>query len=698
MGIDFKYKKELNKLLECEENFDFFRNLVKDIVCTTPETFKEIFDEVIKFANENELNIARGWSYYYLGWYYVDMSRYDEALENFFISRDAFEIEDCKKGLIYAYNGFTNVYCLIGQFKLSNEWGLKGISLAEDMDEKEALIMILINTGINYIQMKRYHKARDIFKCIKIMNIELNKRDLITYKLCLAEIEINIGNAAVALVHLDEAFKIENELNADVSDIYKLRGMAYAKINEYEMAEKEFIKSCDFSSFRGYNHEKCCAMLEWSKLSCMMKKSQDAINKLCEVIDIAKSGKFLVILKECYHMLYNINKEIGNHKKSLSYLEEYITIHDQIYDYEQNQLMAEMNVNHTKRQADLYKLLYDKTELLSSIGQKIISNLDLNSIIDILSSEINKLIKADTFGIAVYDEEKGEGLYHFINENGQSKYDVPFNINDNSLFGSYCIKYKKDIIINNVETDYNKYSSLDWNAFKKEALEKSLIYTPLIIKDRVVGVMTVQSLLNNAYDKNDLNTLKIIANYSAIALDNAMCYKKIENIATYDNMTGFLTRFEIVRLGEIIYEKHKDKTTSFCVIMIDIDNFKYINDTYGHVYGDKALSMVTNTISGCIRTTDYIGRYGGDEFLLICPGADQEEAIEVAERIRDTINNSSYLIKEETKINITLSLGLYEFGKSDMSFIDGVNMADKCLYNAKKGSKNKVVSKIKAKV
>ena len=107
--------------------------------------------------------------------------------------------------------------------------------------------------------------------------------------------------------------------------------------------------------------------------------------------------------------------------------------------------------------------------------------------------------------------------------------------------------------------------------------------------------------------------------------------------------------------------------------------------------------MVTSTISECIRTTDYIGRYGGDEFLLICPGAEQKEAMEVAERIRNTICNCSYLIGEEIKVNITLSLGVYEFGINDRSFFDGVKMADKYLYNAKKDSKNKVVSKLKSK-
>lgn len=692
MDSNFKYTNELNILIDNEDNFEFFRNLAIKYLNSNPKFIKEILDEVLKFSKENNLYKVKAWTCYYLGWYYEYMSEYGNALDAFLISNDLFEMINDKKGLIYACNGLTNSYCQIGQFKLANEWGLKGISLAEEIDEKEALILLLINTGINYIQMKNFYKSKEILNCIKMMNFELTKRQLIAYKLGLAEIEINIGDPRIALVHLDEVTKIDDELTVDTSETYKLKGMAFVKLNEYEMAKKEFMKSYDLSNLQGYTHEKCCAMIEWSKLNCMIKRHHDAVNLLDEVVEIAKSGKFKAILKEAYHLLHKIYKELGSANKSLSYLEEYILLDDEIYDYEQNQLLAKMNINHTKREANLYKLLYDKTELLSSIGQKIISNLDLNLIINIINKEIYKLIKTDIFGIAVYDSTKDEVAFNFARGSSDLVEIISFNINDDSSFGAYCLKNKADIIIGNVSEEYSKYVSHNY-VHNDSQFEKSRIYTPLIIKDKVVGLMTVQSYIENTYDKNDLNTLKIIANYSAIAIDNALSYKKIEKIATYDNMTGFLTRFEIIRLGEIIYEKHKDKDISFCVIMIDIDNFKSINDSYGHVFGDKALNMVTDTISKCIRTTDYIGRYGGDEFLLICPGAEQEEAIDVAERIRKTICNKTYLIGENALVSITLSLGVYEFGKNEMSFIDGVKMADKYLYNAKKGSKNKVVSK-----
>jgi diguanylate cyclase (GGDEF)-like protein len=412
---------------------------------------------------------------------------------------------------------------------------------------------------------------------------------------------------------------------------------------------------------------------------------------LNEVVLICSYKSFNVLLREAYHKLYEIYRELDLTREALSNLEKYISINDKIYDYEQNQLMVKMNLKNTEREADLYRKLYDKTELLSSIGQKIISNLDIDHIIQIIKKEINSLMSLDYFGIAVYDNQNKEAVYHFVNTMNGEKKVLPFKFDNNDTFGAYCINKKKDIIIGDIEKEYKYYLDSYPINIDGSKMIQSAIYTPLCIQDKVVGLMTVQSLNVDSYDKNDLNTLKIVANYTAIAVDNAMSYKKVENIAIYDNMTGFLTKSEIIRLGNIMYENYKSNKESFCVMMLDVDNFKNINDTYGHLLGDKAMVMLSEAISGSIRNTDYIGRYGGDEFLLICPGASLDEAKDVAERIRKAVFSKDFILGTDISVKITISIGVYELGKDDDSFIDGIRMADKYLYNAKNSLKNKVV-------
>jgi diguanylate cyclase (GGDEF)-like protein len=694
MDSEYMFEKELNKLRENEDYIESFREIfLKEINNTNQYKYK--IDKLLKFSKDNNLVRSEAWGYYFLGWHNIDICEYEKAVNNFFTSYDLFDKLNNKFELAYACNGLTNVYCQMGQFNLAHEWGLKGISLCEETSNNEAMIILLINTGINYVQMEYYDKAREIFDCINRMEQKLTVSQKVSCMLPIAEIEINIGNPNTALKIIDEALKIEsvNHINADISEMSKLKGMAYVKLGNFELAEKEFRYSYNISKKHGLFYEECSTMLKWSNLYLINEKHQEAIDLLNEVINICSSNKFNVILREAYYLLYIIYKEQNTTNLALEYLEKYLIVDDEMYDYEQNQLMAKMNFKNIKRIAEQYKQLYDKTELLSTIGQKIISNLNINSIIKIIDDEINYLIDADYYGIAVYDKENDQSTYYYIKDDLELHKTVQYNNSEGSL-GEYCIKNKKDVIIGNEMKEYRKYINTlpkVIEGFSDDNNISSVIYTPMIINDKVVGLMTAQSKKENLYDMNDLHTLKILANYTAIAVENAISYKKIEDRATYDHLTKFKTKTEILKLGDIIYEKYTKSKLKFSVIMMDLDNFKIVNDTYGHIYGDKALSLVAESITKCIRNTDYIGRFGGDEFLLICPDTGLKEAMDVAERIRTTIGSKLFVLGDGVNIYLTLSLGVHECNEKDNSFTDIVKGADKCLYRAKKTERNIVI-------
>ena len=125
-------------------------------------------------------------------------------------------------------------------------------------------------------------------------------------------------------------------------------------------------------------------MVEWSKLHILVGRKHEAVKLLNEVVEICSFKELNILLRESYHILYAVYKDLNMADKALFFLEKYINIDDEMYDYEQSQLMAKMNLKHTRREADQYKSLYDKTELLSTIGQKIISNLNIHSIVDMI--------------------------------------------------------------------------------------------------------------------------------------------------------------------------------------------------------------------------------------------------------------------------------------------------------------------------
>lgn len=157
----------------------------------------------------------------------------------------------------------------------------------------------------------------------------------------------------------------------------------------------------------------------------------------------------------------------------------------------------------------------------------------------------------------------------------------------------------------------------------------------------------------------------------------------LDNIANTDPLTGLHNRRSI----EMIFEKVMNAEIPFCIIMCDIDDFKKVNDTYGHEFGDEVLKRVSDTIRNAVRETDYVCRWGGEEILILVKDSDMSEAIEVADRIHRDIN--ALEIKcGKNKVRCTLTMGLSEH-KKERTIESTIDCADKKLYEGKQSGKNK---------
>ena len=168
MSVCSQYDAQLNKLLEDEKNIVYFCDIVKNKTLEDMHSNKQIIDLVVEFCKEHDLNESRAWMYYYLAWYYVDTSKYIEALNIFNESKNIFEKYDNKLGLAYAYNGLSSTYCLIGMYELSNEMGLRGIAIAKELKDELILISLLIHASITNISSQSYETAKEILDYIEI--------------------------------------------------------------------------------------------------------------------------------------------------------------------------------------------------------------------------------------------------------------------------------------------------------------------------------------------------------------------------------------------------------------------------------------------------------------------------------------------------------------------------------------------------
>ncbi len=187
------------------------------------------------------------------------------------------------------------------------------------------------------------------------------------------------------------------------------------------------------------------------------------------------------------------------------------------------------------QQRDNLQKSYENIQVLSKIGKNITSSLDLNTILLLVYENINTLLDASVFGIGVYKSKENLIGFELVIENGKRYVPYTREMSDKSQFAVWCIEHKKEVFINNLLTEYKNYIPNYNFKVEEQALEDgtiskqvgSLIYLPLMIKNEVLGILTVQAFAPNAYTPQDLNILRTLGSYIAIALKNAQAYSQI---------------------------------------------------------------------------------------------------------------------------------------------------------------------------
>lgn len=681
-----QYDEQLLKLIKNEEEINFFLDMLNKDLWGNHKERKELIDYVVDFCEKNGLDEALAWMFYHLGFHYDEFGNYKKAIELHKISKDIFMNSGNKKGLAYAYNGLLSVYCQNGQYELANQVAISAIDIARELNDSETVVKLLSNVSINYTLAGSYKEAKDLLDYIlQVYGVSkfTNAGKIVFYK-TLAEVDIILGNYADAYNFLQLGFELNSNNNSNVvaSELCKLLGMYYARIGNPTEAENEFAKSCEIASINGYLAEESETLIEWAKFKFDYNFDSQAIKCLEKALKIAQDINIERLVKEASIILYNYYNRNKKFEEALYNLELYLKANKKIQELNNTSYIGRLHVNSAKKEINISKIIHDKTETLFSIGQKILSTFDVKEMIARVFNDILKLIDVDFFSISVYNPDSDELVATKL-ENGEIIVVDPIKLSKESLFSTYCIRNKKAIVINDIRREYKKYvNDIDHEG---RGIDKpiSMIFLPIMFKDEILGVVSIQNLKVNEYNDDDIKRLRMISNYIAVSLKNASKYQKMEEAAIYDSLTGFLTKRELIKLSNLQIEKFKKHSTPFCILMIDIDDFKIVNDTYGHVMGDKVLKALGVKIYKLIRSTDFIGRYGGDEFVLICPDTKAETAYKIANRICEAIGSSDFVFDDNISISISLSVGVHEYDDENMSIFNGIDAADAKMYLCK---------------
>lgn len=314
----------------------------------------------------------------------------------------------------------------------------------------------------------------------------------------------------------------------------------------------------------------------------------------------------------------------------------------------QNTLLAEQ----MQKNIDFHKAMKDIAKIIET-------QYELNYIIPIIGEMIDRFVSNHL-------------IYVFLREDEESEFKLiwPNNCRDKNIIS----------LFSQIKPDLN---------FK--LINDGRIGIFPLVDNKTLGYIVAHSTTNKLSSK-EIDYIEQLSKQSSITMQRANAYAEVLQHATLDALTGLNNRrqFETRLKQEVSSAQRQEKP--LCAIMMDIDFFKRVNDTYGHNAGDCVLKKVSEIIRREIRESDIASRYGGEEFSILLPFTKIDEAIAVAERLRKAVEATVVEVPEEHKtlnIKLTISLGVYEYSSGDSP--QGLNeKADKALYQAKENGRNQV--------
>jgi len=220
----------------------------------------------------------------------------------------------------------------------------------------------------------------------------------------------------------------------------------------------------------------------------------------------------------------------------------------------------------------------------------------------------------------------------------------------------------------------------------------NMLAAPLLSSDRVIGVIAVYDKEKGAFSEVDLGALLSRADQAGVAIENVLLHQEAHRLAITDGLTSIWNH----RYFQLQFDQELDRATRFgrpfSLILFDIDNFKTVNDRFGHQVGDRVLTEVARRVTSVIRDADMFARYGGEEFVLILPETDAEGGRRTAERIRRVISDEPVRVDDaQGAFVITCSIGVVCYPQSGVDRTTLFEAADRAMYKAKSLGKNQVV-------
>jgi len=315
---------------------------------------------------------------------------------------------------------------------------------------------------------------------------------------------------------------------------------------------------------------------------------------------------------------------------------------------------------------------------------KSISLLSLDGISTVLVNRLPSILSIHFFTLFLYDKDKR--MLNLISHNRpdiESSFSLPLASSPIMEAAILSGKY----ILEESFIDSKYYRKSDNKFFKKDYFAT----IPLKIEKEIVGVLNINDGEKVSFNVSNLDFVLKLSEFISMTVSNAVLYERTKKLSVTDGLTGISNRPNMEQVLRSEFERSMRYGAPLSVVLLDVDHFKGVNDTYGHQKGDEILVAFASLLKKFCRANDTAARYGGEEFLMILPQSNAQGAFKIAERVREEMMKLNFT-GNESHFSVTTSCGVVELDRDFIKNTDElVTMADQALYEAKNSGRNKTV-------
>ncbi len=622
-----------------------------------------------------------------LGVVYHELSRYERAMDYYTRSLEEARRRGNPTREAATLSNIGEVCLELGELKEALDYFLRAYETVPDDRDSELVSNILLNIGTTFNRMENWPLARDFTE--KALAIASASGERLVEAQCLH-----------ALGRIDQASEMP------------------------ERAEANYLKAIAIDAELKNEKLRAAVLLDLGSLRTRSGDLDGALRDYREALASAEGIGVKALIHAAYERLSEANERLGDYQAALVYYRSFARYEHEVLSEDASRkiknITVQYEVDKSRQEAEIYRLknteLREKTEALeeanrrllaiSDTGKRLTASLDLDTVIDTLYEVLKSLVPFELFALALYDEAEGSLDYRAYISEGQRTHRPRVKLDPKRSLAAACIRLKAPIHVADVDAEAHNYIEGKPLFFKQGA--KSAIFHPLLIDERVIGIITIQCHDAGKLTASHLSFISSLAPYAAIAIENSLIHDRlaemnrvvtgekealekaavsITHLANHDALTGLPNRRLLFELLQKTFDIASRNGTRVGVLYIDLDDFKPINDRFGHFAGDRTLVAVAERLRGLLRASDTIARVGGDEFVAVLANVRDREAIELAARkIIEDCDHPLSIDGAERRVGF--SMGIAVFPDDGSSIEQVVGAADAAMYVVKRDRKH----------